>query len=78
MAGELSCHTVSASITVMSPTIFPHRGYRFYCFSREEPRLHAHVISPEGEAEFWLDPSIELAANKGLNAMAINELTKII
>ncbi len=28
----------------MSPTVFRERGYRFYFFSREEPRMHVHVI----------------------------------
>jgi hypothetical protein len=58
--------------------VFRYRNYRFYFFSREEPRLHVHVISPDGEAKFWLEPQIALAANKGLGATEISELTKII
>jgi hypothetical protein len=50
----------------MSPTIFQHRGFRFYFFSREEPRMHVHVYRPEGEAKFWIEPKIELAENYGL------------
>ena len=46
----------------MSPTIFRHRSYRFYFFSREEPRRHVHVISPDGEAKFWIEPEIALAS----------------
>ena len=50
----------------MAPTIWKEKGYRFFFFSREEPRAHVHVASPDGEAKFWLDPEIELARNVGL------------
>ena len=62
----------------VSPTIFRYRNYRFYFFSREEPRMHVHVISPDGEAKFWLEPKIELAVNKGLGATELNELKQIV
>jgi len=47
----------------MSPTVFKEKGYRFFFFSREESRMHVHVVSDEGEAKFWLEPEIELAKN---------------
>jgi len=50
----------------VSPTVFRALGYRFYFFSREEPRLHIHVQHANGEAKFWLEPAIELARNYGL------------
>ena len=50
----------------MSPTIFREGPFRFYFFSREEPRMHVHVYSPDGEAKFWLEPTIELAQNFGM------------
>ncbi|MDQ6632457.1 MAG: DUF4160 domain-containing protein [Verrucomicrobiota bacterium] len=62
----------------MSPTIFRYRRYRFYFFSREEPRMHVHVISPEGEAKFWLEPEVDLAVNKGLSSIELNDLKQII
>ena len=40
--------------------------------------MHVHVISPDGEAKFWLDPQIELAVNKGLGPTELNELKRII
>jgi hypothetical protein len=40
--------------------------------------MHVHVISPDGEAKFWLEPQIALALNKGLDATELNELLKII
>ena len=62
----------------MSPTVFRYRKYRFYFFSREETRLHVHVISPEGEAKFWLEPTIELATNQGFRSTELIELERII
>jgi hypothetical protein len=40
--------------------------------------MHVHVISPDGEAKFWLEPDIELAVNKGLGSTELNELRKIV
>jgi hypothetical protein len=40
--------------------------------------MHVHVISPDGEAKFWLEPKIELAVNKGIGANELNELKKIV
>lgn len=52
----------------MSPTIFRDGGFRFYFFSREERRVHVHVRYADGEANFWLEPGIELAQNLGLSS----------
>jgi hypothetical protein len=73
------CHPCSCERhDSVSPTIFRYRNYRFYFFSREEARMHVHVISPDGEAKFWLEPKIELAVNKNLSATELNELKQII
>ena len=40
--------------------------------------MHVHVISPDGEAKFWLEPVIALAANKGLGSTDLNDLQHII
>jgi hypothetical protein len=45
----------------LSPTVFRAKGYRFFFFSREESRQHIHVISPDEEAKFWVEPKLELA-----------------
>ena len=50
----------------MSPTVFRSGPFRFFFFSREEPRLYIHVYGPDGEAKFWIEPRIELAQNYGL------------
>ena len=62
----------------MSPTVFRHGPYRFYFFSREEPRIHVHVQTSAGEAKFWLEPQIELAQNHGLNRRQLNSALRLV
>ena len=62
----------------MSPTVFKEKNYRFFFFSREENRLHIHVVSPDGEAKFWIEPNIELAKSVGFNKKQIKLLEKAI
>ena len=62
----------------MSPTVFREAGFRFYFFSREEPRMHIHVQSGNGEAKFWLEPSIQIAQNHGLSMKELNEADSLI
>ncbi|MGH9196663.1 MAG: DUF4160 domain-containing protein [Acidimicrobiia bacterium] len=62
----------------MSPTVFREGPFRFFFFSREEERLHIHVQSPDGEAKFWLDPSIELARNYGLSEQDLRRVEALI
>lgn len=62
----------------MSPTVFREGGFRFYFFSREEPRMHVHVHCPSGEAKFWLEPNVELARGFGLSPHEINEALRLV
>jgi hypothetical protein len=62
----------------VSPTIYRHGGYRFFFFSREESRMHVHIISADGEAKFWLEPKIELARNFRLSAAQLKEIEGVI
>lgn len=62
----------------MSPTIFRANGYRFFFFSREEARMHIHVLSAEGEAKFWLEPEIELAKNYRYSRTQLKNIEKLI
>ncbi|MGQ0654879.1 MAG: DUF4160 domain-containing protein [Betaproteobacteria bacterium] len=62
----------------MSPTIFREGPFRFYFFSREEARMHVHVHAASGEAEFWLEPRIELARNYGLSVRQVNAALRMI
>lgn len=63
---------------ILSPTVFRVGPYRFHFFSREESRRHVHVASGDGEAKFWLDPRIELARNRGLDARELRMIEEII
>ena len=60
------------------PTVLRVRGYRFYFFSREEPRAHVHVQHASGEAKFWLEPRVELANDYGLGPQRIGAARKIL
>jgi hypothetical protein len=62
----------------VSPTVLRLRGFRFYFFSREEPRAHVHVQHASGEAKFGLEPTVELAVNYGLNAARLNTALRLV
>ena len=62
----------------MSPTILREKGYRFFLFSREEPRVHVHVTCAEGEAKYWLEPDIELAKNYRLSRAQLKEIEALL
>lgn len=62
----------------MSPTLFRVGPYRFFFFSREEPRPHVHVAAPDGEAKFWIEPRVELARNHQLSERELNEVRQIV
>ena len=62
----------------MSPTVFRERGYRFFFFSREEDRMHVHVVSGDGEAKFWLEPNLELAKNYRYSRNQLNVVEQLI
>lgn len=62
----------------MSPTVFREGPYRFYFFSLEEPRVHIHVASSDGEAKFWIEPEIALAENHGIPSHEITSLQKTV
>jgi len=62
----------------MSPTVFRESGFRFYFFSREETRMHVHVQGPDGEAKYWLEPTVELAHNYGLNERQLRSVKPLI
>jgi len=62
----------------MSPTVFRAKGFCFYFFSREEPRVHVHAQSQDGEAKFWLDPEIELAVNHRLKSHDLGTIESLI
>lgn len=62
----------------MSPTVYRGRGYRFFFFSREEPRMHVHVACASAEAKFWLESNIALANSSMVTAQQLREIESII
>ena len=62
----------------MSPTVLRVSGYRFYFFSREEPRAHVHVQHADGQAKFWLEPEVGLAQNYELNDRQIATALRLV
>ena len=62
----------------MSPVIFTQGSFRFLFFSNEETRIHVHVLSPDGEAKFWIDPIVSLAKSTGYSAKELGKIQKLI
>jgi hypothetical protein len=62
----------------MSPTVLRYKGYRFFFFSREEERVHIHVIHSDGEAKIWLEPEIALHSYYGLSSRQVKEIINIV
>ena len=40
--------------------------------------MHIHVLTGAGEAKFWLEPSVEMAMNRGIAEQDIKVITKQI
>ncbi len=40
--------------------------------------MHVHVFCPDGEAKFWLEPSVKLAKNYGLSKAQLNAVKKSV
>ena len=62
----------------MAPTVVKVGAFRLSFFSREETRMHVHINHTDGEAKFWLEPTIELAQNFGLAAMHLREAEELV
>jgi len=62
----------------LSPTVFKEGPFRFFFFSREEPRMHVHISCPDGEAKFWIEPIISLATYRGLNKKELNQMQLLV
>jgi hypothetical protein len=62
----------------MAPTVVRDGKFRLFFFSREEKRVHIHVAHPDGEAKFWLTPSVVLADHTGLSDRQLREAQTIV
>jgi hypothetical protein len=45
---------------------------------REETRMHVHIGHTDGEAKYWLEPSISLAQNVGLSAQQLRHAEQLV
>jgi hypothetical protein len=62
----------------MSPIFKNENGYRFSIFSNEENRIHVHVYKEKSSAKIWLEPSVEIAENKGFSRKELKQIIKIV
>ena len=62
----------------MNPTVFIKGNFRFFFFSREEERPHVHISSPDGEAKFWLEPTIALSNYSEFSSKDLKRIQKYI
>ncbi|MBS0575761.1 MAG: DUF4160 domain-containing protein [Proteobacteria bacterium] len=62
----------------MAPTILRQGPFRLFFFSREETRIHVHVAHPQGEAKFWLTPTVTLATSIGLSERQLSDAAAIV
>ena len=62
------------------PTIFRHKGYRFFFYSNEgmprEP-LHVHVRKGENVAKIWLEPEVSVAGSYGMTSSELSEMCTV-
>jgi hypothetical protein len=49
-----------------------------FFFSREESLPRVHVSHPDGEAKFWLSPTVQLARNIGLSSARNKEAERLL
>jgi hypothetical protein len=61
-----------------APTVLIEGSFRLFFFSREEPRIHVHVAHPDGEAKFWLTPTVALATSVGLSEHRLREAHALV
>ena len=40
--------------------------------------MHVHVQGQDGEAKFWLEPTVELAQHTGLSRRDISEVLRLV
>jgi len=61
--------------------VFRYKAFNFFFYSNEgNPReaMHVHVRSANGEAKFWLTPTVYLADSDGFDARTLRELQGVV
>ncbi len=62
----------------MSPKFKETNGYVFKIYSLEESRIHIYVFKAEKNAKYWLEPTIEMAYNKGFSTKELSFIEEIL
>ena len=62
----------------MAPTVVRDGPFRLFFFSREETRIHVHVAHPDGEAKFWLTPTVSVATTTGLSPRQVRDAQAVV
>ena len=70
--------TARAIASPMRATILHYKGFGFFFSPNAASRKAVHVYCGDGEATFWLEPTIELAENSGLQPRQLREAQGII
>ena len=40
--------------------------------------MHVHVLSPDGEAKFWIEPVVSLARSAGIPAHDLTRIQRLV
>lgn len=75
--GLFDTKTVPNGKLPLMPVVFRYKSFRFFFYSNEgNPReaMHIHVRGADGEAKFWLTPTVYLADSDGFDAKSLREL----
>ena len=63
------------------PVVLRYKSFRFFFYSNEgNPReaMHVRVRGADGEAKFWLTPTVYLADSDGLDARTLRDLRNAV
>ena len=63
------------------PVVFRYKSFRLFFYSNEgNPReaMHIHVRNAEGEAKFWLTPTVYLADSEGFDARTLRDPRAVV
>ncbi len=61
------------------PELFRYLRFRVFFWMNEEPRMHVHVESPDGEGvKVWLEPTVKAGPSKGLKAHEVARIVKMV
>ena len=63
------------------PVVLRYKSFRFFFYSNEgNPReaMHIHMRNANGEAKFWLSPTVYLADSDVFDAPTLRELRDVV